>query len=163
MSKYQNSRTQEFLKNLSKQPSIEDLKNDLVVRMKFNFSYFDSTQEYGQDFKEWPHEKLYKLFEKLKEYSKKSIDYWRNQRIGGGGLKVFSTYDKFPTKSKFFHPAHVPHQAQWGRFHIEKKPRLIGFTIPGEFHNKKHAGKNELFDKNTFYIVFLDEKHKFYP
>jgi hypothetical protein len=162
MSNYRNSRKQKFIKGLLELPSIEDPKNDLVVRMKFNFSYFDSTQEYSQDFKEWEHEQLFKLFEKIKEYSKQPLEYWRQQRAGRGGLKVFSTYKKFPTKSKFFHPAHVPHQAEWGRFHIEKKPRLIGFTIPGNFHNRKHCRENEMFDKNTFYVVFLDAHHKFY-
>ena len=163
MRRYRNSKKKRFLDQLSKLPSIEAPDNNFVIRAKFNFSYFDSSQKYGQNFIDWSHKQLYKLLEKLKEYSKQSLEYWRNQRIGGGGLRVFSTYDKFPVKSKFYPPNYVPHQAQWGRFHLENKPRLIGFTISGDLHKKKHKKTNEFFDKNTFYIVFLDADHKFYP
>lgn len=157
-----NKKKKAFIDRLAKRPSIENTKDNLTLRSKFNFSYFDYSQKVGQNFKDWDHKQLYELFEKLKEYSKKSLDYMRNERIGGGGLRLFSTYDKFPPKSLFFEPNHVPHQAQWGRFHIGKRIRLIGFTIPGSYHGKYHDGTGEFFDKNTFYIVFLDRDHKFY-
>ena len=155
------SRKELFIKGLSELPSIEDKEDELTIGSKFNFSYFDSSQEAGQDFSDWTNSQLCELLNKLKSYSKMSLDYWRNERAGKGGLKVFATYCAFPRKSSFNHPKHVPHQAQWWRFRLGSKIRLIGFTLPAELHNTFHH-RGEFFDKNTFYVVFLDRDHKFY-
>ena len=162
--KYGNSRTVSFLSTLKEFPSLESKNDDLTTRCKFNFSYFDSTQKAGQDFKEWSPGQLHKLLEKLKHYSKLPLEYWENQRVGAGGLKILEIYGEFPNKKRttFSRPTHIPHQAQWGRFRLENKVRLIGFTVPSELHKTPHIKTNEYFDKNTFYIVFLDKDHKFY-
>lgn len=136
---------------------IENEKDSLNNNIKFNFKYFDYSQPAGQDFKDWTHEQLYKFLNKLKEYSRYPISYWKNQSIGHGGNKVLEIYGSFPTKSDFFHPKHVPLDVNWARFRLEQDMRVIGFLIP----NECKFDKIEL-DKTVFYIVFLDQYHKFY-
>jgi len=162
MSKFQNKKKIKFLAGLSARPSLNDINNDLTMRCKFNFSYFDPSQDVGQKFSEWSHKQLYELLGKLKDYTTKPLDYWRYQRIGSGGLKVLVIYENFPHKSKFVCPNYIPHQAQWGRFRLGSKLRLVGFTVPTELHKTPHVKTCEFFDKNTFYVVFLDRYHKFY-
>ena len=166
MSKFRNERKRNFLQSLLELPSLDDSDNDLTSRCKFNFSYFDSNQDAGQKFSEWEHKELYDLLGKIKEYTTKPLEYWLNQRAGGSGLTVFVIYGSFPSKSDFVHPKHVPHQAQWGRFRLGSKRRLVGFTIPAELHKTLHKTPHkktgEFFDKNTFYVVFFDRDHKFY-
>lgn len=162
MSKFGNSKRNIFINSFKDRISLNDDNNNLTVRSKFNLSYFDSGQQAGQDFKDWTDKQLHELLKKIKEYTSESLDYWRNQRVGKGGLKVLETYGAFPKKSDFSEPKHVPHQAQWGRFRLGSKVRLIGFTVPTDFHSVPHPKTGELFDKNTFYIVFLDKDHRFY-
>jgi hypothetical protein len=163
MSKFNNSRKESFLKTI---PciSIDDHENDLTIRSKFNFSYFDESQAAGQKFSEWSDEQLSKLLDKLKEYCKQPLKHWNNQKLGDGEHRhnVLEIYGNFPSKSEFDIPKHVPHQALWSRFRLESKVRLIGFVIPEEYHKQPHSKTNELFDCNTFYVVFLDKNHKFY-
>ena len=162
MSKYDNSKKNTFIKGLAERSSLEDEKNDLTERSKMNLSYFDASQEAGQNFDDWTDSQLHELLRKLKEYTTKSLEYWRNERVGKGGLKVFVSYGAFPKNSSFTEPKHIPHQAQWGRFRLGAKVRLIGFTLPAELHKIPHCKTGELFDKNTFYVVFLDRDHRFY-
>lgn len=154
--KFRNRRKEKFLRDISRFPSLYDASCDIPKRCKFNFSYFDSSQIAGQDFSDWTKEQIVNLLNSLKEYCKKTIF----QLCDGGRPLVI--YRSFPKVSDFIHPNNVPHQAQWGRFKLGGKVRLVGFTIPGELHNTRHEGTGELFDKNTFYVVFLDKDHKFY-
>lgn len=160
MSKFGSKRKDKFLASRSL-PSLEDENNDLAIRCKFNFSYFDSSQGAGQNFSDWTQPQLCDLLEKLKNYTTKKLDYWQTQRVGRGSLKILEIYGGFPLKSDFVHPKYVPHQAQWGRFRLGSKLRLVGFIIPAELHNTLHKKTGEFFDKNTFYVVFLDRNHKF--
>ncbi len=162
MSKFPNKKKSSFLASLAALPSLDDINNDLTIRCKFNFSYFDSSQDAGQKFSEWTNKQLIDLLGKLKDYTTKPLDYWRNKRSGNSGLKVLAIYGGFPPKSNFVHPKHVPHQVQWGRFRLGSKLRLVGFIIPAELHNTLHKKTGEFFDKNIFYVVFLDRDHKFY-
>lgn len=161
MRKFKNEKKRTFLDSLSL-PSLEDDNNDLTIRCKFNFSYFDSSQDAGQEFREWTYKQLIDLLRKLKDYTTKPLDYWRNERAGNSGLKVLAIYGSFPNKSDFVPPKHIPHQAQWGRFRLGSKLRLVGFTIPTQLHRTSHRKTDEYFDKNTFYVVFFDRDHKFY-
>ena len=161
MRKFRNKKKENFLASRSL-PSLEDDNNDLTIRCKFNFSYLDSSQDAGQEFRELKHKQLIDLLGKLKDYTAKPLDYWRNERAGNSGLKVLAIYGGFPHKSDFVHPKYIPHQAQWGRFRLGSKLRLVGFTIPTELHRTSHKKTGEFFDKNTFYVVFLDRDHKFY-
>jgi hypothetical protein len=92
----------------------------------------------------------------LKHYSANTIAYWKNQRIGGGGLKVLEVYGTFPSRSDFAHPKHVPLDIQWSRFRLESDMRLIGFLLPDQIAKEKNL------PRNVFYIVFLDQNHRFY-
>lgn len=81
------------------------------------------------------------------------------------GIKSFAEYGDFPKKSDFKHPNYVPHDVRWARFRMDGAFRLVGFLVPKELHNKcKKDKENEeyLFDRNTFYVVFLDKDHRFY-
>lgn len=162
MSKFKNSRTELFIKELSRSASLEDKENDLTIRSKFNFSYFDSSQAVGQNFSDWTNVQLNELLNKIKDFTTKPLEYWRRE-LTSNGLSVLVTYGTFPTnKSSFTCPKHIPIQALWGRFRLGSKIRLIGFTVPVELHKNLHTETNEYFDKNTFYVVFLDRDHCFY-
>ncbi len=138
--------------------------SDIAERSKFNFSYFTSEQEAGQDFSDWNNAtgicSMNKLMDKLKEYTKLPLSYWMNKRAGGGGLTVLTIYGDFPKKSEFTNPKHIPHDVSWGRFRLGNKVRLIGFVIPENFVNI--SVNSQVLDSNTFYIVFLDRDHLFY-
>ncbi|MBR7794396.1 hypothetical protein KDM87_17510 [Undibacterium sp. FT147W] len=154
------SRKESFLKQLMEYPSIESPEYDLVLRCKFNFSYF-TKQDAGQSFGELTHENLISLCEKLCHYSKESLLHWKKEQIGKKSGHVLEIYESFPKKSDFTEPKSVPHQAQWARFRIDSSTRLVGFVVPDKFHDTMHD-KGCRFDKNTFYIVFIDENHVFY-
>jgi hypothetical protein len=132
--KFQNKKKDNFLKSLP-QSDIETSK--IEQRCKFNFSYFDASQPAGQDFSDWYNQQglnsLSELLKKMKEYTKHSLSYWQNQRVGGGGLKILAYYEKFPINSDFIHPTHIPHDVIWARFRLGNKVRLIGFVIPEKF------------------------------
>jgi len=157
MSKLKNNKKASFLSEIPTE-SIDLDNNDLATRSKFNFSYF-CTQPAGQDFCEWNHADIVKLLNKIKEYTKKPLAYWKHQKLGNHN--VLDVYGSFPQKSDFTHPKHVPHQAQWARFRIESTVRLIGFVLPDEYSDTIHKNGSRL-DCNCFYVVFLDENHKFY-
>ena len=159
MKKFDNSSKDKFLSQFPI-ASIDSEKDLLTARCKFNFSYFE-VQPSGQNFSDLDQVRLAGLFEKLKEYSKESLDYWRNQRVGKSGT-VFSIYGKFPSRSEFTLPRHIPHQAEWGRFRLDLSFRLCGFSIPKSHDAKVHIGTGRIFCSNTFYVVFLDENHCFY-
>ncbi|MDP8210385.1 MAG: hypothetical protein RAO94_13795 [Candidatus Stygibacter australis] len=142
--------------------SLDNIKDNIASRCKFNFSFMDFSQSAGQNFEAWKEDKLVKLMNKLHDYCMKPLDYWKNQRVGSGGLHVFEIYDKFPVHSDFIHPKHVPHEVLWARFRLESKTRLIDFVIPKEYRNKEQGNSGYRFDCNTFYIVFLDKDHRFY-
>lgn len=159
MNRFKNERKASFLKDLPEK-SIEDAADDLTLRCKFNFSYFD-VQAAGQAFVDWSQADLAELLEKLRDYSRQSLDYWCNQSVGKSGT-VLAIYNSFPAKSDFQRPKHVPHQARWGRFRLKHAVRLVGFVLPTEYHGQAHAKTGERFDRNVFYVVFLDANHKFW-
>lgn len=149
---------QNFLESISI-ASIESVDSNLTQRCKFNFSFF-TKQPASQSFNEWNERDLACLFEKLMEYSRESLQYWKNQNSGKSG-KVLVEYGGFPLRSNLTHPKHVPNQALWGRFRLDWSSRLVGFILPNEFKNKIH-NCGEIYDCNTFYVVFLDANHAFY-
>jgi len=163
MKKFKNSKKVSFLDDIP-QTSLDNKDDTLTKRCKFNFSYFDNSQEVGDDFSDWTQNELSKLLDKLKEFSKFSLKHWEKQPIGSGKYRsnVLEIYRAFPSPSDFKHPKFVPHQAEWARFRLEGKVRFIGFLIPETYHNEAHKGTGIRFDKNTFYVVFLDKNHLFY-
>ena len=127
-----NKRKTSFLDSIPT-TSIESDTDILTTKCKFNFAYFDTSQEAGQNFCDWSNEQLNKLMEKLCHYSEFSLKHWQSERIGAKNNKVLEVYGIFPTKSAFIHPKHVPHEAMWARFRLEGSVRLIGFVLPDHF------------------------------
>lgn len=158
MSRFGNSKIQPFL-DAQKACSLDDDENDLSIRCKFNFSYFE-VQDCSQNFCDWTPDQLHKLLEKLKAYSRHPLEYWQGQVVGRG--RVLSIYDEFPKKTDFTRPRHVPHQACWGRFRLESAVRMVGFVVPDNYAGKPHPQTKVQFDRNTFYVVYLDKDHRFY-
>ena len=159
MSSFPNSKRDRFL--LSRDIcSLEDDGDKLTERCKFNFHYF-TVQAAGQDFGGWNQGELVDLLSHLKDYSNFSLIHWTRQPIGKSGT-VLIMYDKFPTKTAFTYPKHIPHQARWGRFRLTHAKRLVGFTVPKELDGKEHPRTGVRFCANTFYVVFLDAGHKFW-
>ncbi|MEZ8547421.1 hypothetical protein AB6D12_07980 [Vibrio cyclitrophicus] len=154
---FENSRLNGFLASIPK-ASIESDKDTLAAKCKFNFGYFDSNT---QDFRSWEHGPLVKLMDKLKDFSRESLKHWEDTPCKSGD--VLKIYGKFPSHSKFTKPKHVPHQARWGTFRIEAKVRLAGFVIPEAFNHTEQNLSGYRFCSNTFYVVFLDKEHEFYP
>lgn len=153
--KRRNPEKERFLRNFPT-IAIEDQLNSLKTNISFSLKYFDKSQSSGQDFCDWTKEQLEKLLNKLKNYTDNTVMYWRNQRIGAGGLKVLEIYGGFPSRSEFTHPKHVPIDVLWARFRLENDMRLIGFFIPNQLVIINNI------PPNIFYIVFLDQNHKFY-
>ncbi len=133
---FDNSRKTDFLSGIP-QASL-DSKHDLTtVRCKFNFHYMDFTQSVGQKFSDWKYSQLKNLLDKFKIFSREPLTFWENERGGSGNNNWLEIYGNFPLRSKFTHPKFVPHQARWGRFRIGDHLRLIGFTIPLSYNEKK--------------------------
>ncbi|HOB70293.1 MAG TPA: hypothetical protein PLD55_00600 [bacterium] len=153
MSSKFNSRKKRFLSSLPKNLIFNCLPN-FKNKINFNFSFFDGSQ--GQDFNKWSQKQLAELLDKLKCYSKEDMEYWKKMRIGTKNSKVLVVYGAFPISSDFKHPQHIPLDVEWARFRLEGDSRLIGFII-----NKNDCLCNEICP-DTFYVVFLDQNHKFF-
>ena len=152
-----NHRKAAFLQTV---PKTEIESCGLMKFMKFNFKFFDSAQEHGSSFDDLSVEEAKKLLKKLVSFSGKSLNEWSTENAGGNGLTVYSRYGDFPKSSDFKHPTHVPHDAMWGRFRLGNKYRLVGFVITDILNNICKDGF--CYEKNTFYVVFIDKEHKFY-
>jgi len=160
MAKKGNSKRASFLSTIP-QVSLNATENDLAQRCKFNFPYFVNSDEVGQDFGDWTKEELVKLLEKLKEYSKFPLSHWKTKKVAK--YPVLVNYGSaFPSNTDFTEPSHIPIEVEWCRIHLENKPRLIGFVVPDSYHDEIQDSNTFRFDKNTFYVVFLDNEHKFY-
>lgn len=141
--------------------SIELPTDTLAKRCKFNFSYFTVQKNAGQAFSDLNPNELVALLEKLSHFSADSLEHWRRTPIGKKSGHVLEIYESFPIKSKFVEPAHIPHQRHWGRFRLDSATRLIGFVLPDQYHGTLHPC-GFTFDRNTFYVVFMDKNHEFY-
>lgn len=121
---------------LSEQKSVSSLESDnhLVISLK----HYDSTQLGGfRHFNEIG--KLCEVLETLHGYSHDSIEAQTGEK--------FTIYGDFPQSGKtaYYHPKHVPPDAQWARIHVDGIHCIIGHVV-----------------RNRFYLVFLDPEHKFY-
>jgi hypothetical protein len=166
MKNFSSNKKQRFLTSLP-QSSLDSC--DIAARCRFNFSYFEGNQTSGQNFSDWQNNtgacSLGSLLEKIKSYTKEPLSYWRNERVGSKGLRVLAHYEAFPKKSDFKHPPHVPHDVIWSRFRLGNMVRLIGFVIPESMADNEYTdNKNNKYpyDSNTFYVVFLDQDHRFF-
>jgi len=168
-SMFKNSRKEKKLLQISSVSDITSNDNDLATRSKFNFSYLDTSQSAGSDFKDLPKEILEDIFNKLREFGKKSLEELSRTPCGSGGSSgkrrcILEIYGSFPPagKTRYIEPTYIPSQIQWGRLRLSGLRRLAGFIIEPEYHGKEHPKSKQRFDKNTFYIVFLDMEHNFW-
>jgi hypothetical protein len=135
---------------------LKDISDDLTKRCKFNFSYFDASQ--GTTFFNLTIKQQKYLFDVIIDFSKKSLSLLEAQGR-------FHNYHEFPSpeKTKFTPPKDIPNDVCWCRFRLSGTFRLIGFIVPEHLHNKNpNEQKDYLFDKNTFYVVFIDPDHQFW-
>lgn len=166
MAKYDNSRSRKLLDSIP-QSSLESENCTVCVRSKFNFSFFDSSQNAGQNYSDWTGPQLAKLLEKIQHYSVEPLIHWERMKCGRGRRdgsrgSVLEIYGAFPAQSSFVHPKFVPHDVEWARFRLESDMRLIGFVVPSHLSNTEHQKFGVRFCRNTFYVVFLDAKHLFW-
>jgi hypothetical protein len=150
-----NDRKKRFIQEIN-QDLFHREKNRFQENIKFSLEYFCNSQAAGQDFKDWTNHQLVKLMEKLKNYCGESVLHWTRMRIGGGKNHVLEIYEAFPNVSDFTHPPNVPQHVEWGRFRLEDDMRLIGFVLSHD------TCKSYSLQRSTFYIVFLDQHHRFY-
>lgn len=149
--KYSNKQREHSLQQRNEELEKEEanilLLKESLKNITFNFKYFTHGNNYGEDFKDWTHEQLVELLNKMVEYSKKTIIEWDNEK------NIFSSYlDKNKCKFGFKLPDNVPKQKiQWARFRLKSKIRLVGFFT------------NIVECNNVFFVVFLDKDHRFYP
>ncbi|EOI5817605.1 hypothetical protein ACMS04_000108 [Cronobacter malonaticus] len=161
--KFVNTNTVNFLKTFENLESLDSEQCNLSMRCKFNFSYFDKSQDNAGKISDWSLDNISDFFDKLIDYSSKSLSQLQQIGIGKKRQSLLSIYDSFPSHSMFVRPKNVPHQARWGRFRLDQNKRLIGFVVPDEYHGMRHEKTGMLYDKNTFYVVFIDSGHLFYP
>lgn len=154
-SKVKSKALAEMIKQLREDNVLDHASNDLTQRSKFNFSYFDDTQDYGEKFMDLSQDELAKLFDDIKNFSRNSLLYWTSP--------TFVIYGIFPSHSRFVYPKHIPSDVCWARFRLSSFKRLVGFIVPELHHQTLHSHTREYYDKNTFYVVFFDSNHDFYP
>ncbi len=104
-----------------------------------SFKDFDGNQ--GQSFDHWEGEQLLALA------VKKLQGVCGLTRIESTRQQIIKVYPKgkFPDKSDFYHPKHIPEDIAWCSMHIQGKECVIGY-----------------FEDNVFYEVFLDQDHRFW-
>jgi len=113
------------------------IREPLIV---LSFRDFDRNQ--GESFEEWQESELLALaLTRLSQICQKTLA----QALTESSVKIYGKVD-FPPNSKFTHPKHVPIGIKWASIRIQGKERVIGH-----------------FEDNVFHIVFLDEKHLFWP
>lgn len=149
--KHANSKKQSKLESFPFE-SIDSVRAGIEGLLSFNFKYLDTEQ--GDKFSDLTNAQFSKIIEKLKWYSNENRQHWENEKIGKS--TVLAVYGDFPHPSDFHHPKHVPAGVRWARFRMEGDQRLVGFMI-----NKDDSDKTP-FNTNVFYVVFLDNNHRFY-
>ena len=126
----------------------ENVREEKNVReslplLTLNFKDFDHSQcPPGQTYKDWEKNgRLAVLMEKFEQVCQMT----RPEAVAQQVLKI---YDDFPKNSHFQKPRHIQGDVEWGTMQKigGQKPRLAGYIIG-----------------STFYPVFLDENHLFYP
>lgn len=153
-----NFKKEGFLKGLEDGVGyVVQVHEKFTEHISFSFQFFDISQtKVATDFRALSQKQLYELFDKLKEYSRNTFKYWADQKNTQNSY-TFVEYGDFPAHSKFKRPKHVPVDVRWGRFRVNSTFRLCGFTVPSIVVGPK------TFSAETFYVVFIDLDHNFYP
>lgn len=160
---FKNQKSKKFLSSFVDTITLD--KCGIENYAKFNFHFFDKTEILSKSFDEIDASLLRIIVNKLKDYSGKSLHTWKTIGCGARRRGTLAIYGQFPSHSEFNCPAHVPNDVLWGRFRINSTVRLIGFVIPDDMNGKSYdtKGRKMYLCTNTFYIVFIDLDHKFYP
>lgn len=163
--KFSNSNRESFLANVP-ESTFSSPECNVAARMKFNFSFVQDDQEQNgfAPFSKLSQEQKDMLFKKLQDFSRHSRGELEKMPVGAGKHRqnVLAVYHDFPTKSNAIRPKSVPVEADWARLRLESDFRLCGFFVPNELDGKEHEIYKVRFDKNTFYVVFIDPEHNFY-
>ncbi|MEM1000503.1 MAG: hypothetical protein AAGN35_25850 [Bacteroidota bacterium] len=125
--------TENFLKGFAR-GSVHDKSN----LMSFTFRHLDENQ--GDTIQDWQDKGvLGEAMLTLKDYSSRTIP----ESLG----RKFKIYGGFPpaNKTEYKHPTHVPPDAKWASMHVNGRVCLGGHVVG-----------------STFYIVFLDPRHRFW-
>lgn len=154
MTKFGNSRAISRVKGFVETASSMHIPG-IAGRSKFNFSYFIQ-QDPGLDFGDLVDSQLKDLLEKLKHFSRKSL-----LELTKEGAATFVVYKDWPPKSDFTWPSHVSKRVHWARFRLGSKLRLVGFVVPDDLNGVEDES-GLIYDRNTFYVVFIDPDHKFW-
>jgi hypothetical protein len=131
----------------SRPESIRELRKQSPQELlRVSFKDVDITQgqgrQEGQTFEEWQEQGLLADFA---EYLRNLCAKTRTEAEQQG---LFTSYGGFPEHSEFTKPKHIATEVEWAVLkHIGgQKARVAGHVIG-----------------STFYIVFLDKDHQFYP
>lgn len=148
--KRSNPRKNKRLKSFELQKA---LNQNIINLSCFNFSYFQKNEN-SQSFEDWQSEEiLADLMDKIKEFSKKSLQESKQE-------KRLKLYGNFPSSnvSDYVLPLNLPDNGiKWGSFRLTGERRLIGFVVSNLADGLDCSNL-----KNTFFVVFLDKNHKFY-
>ncbi len=162
--KYQNSRTLQYINDY---PETIVETAGIAPLLKFNLKFLEVNQkDVGfcalEDLTDSDREMQ---LDKMKWFSTESRFTWETKPTGRGERPLLVVYDNIPGKSKAKHPKNVPSDVSWARFRLEGRFRLVGFFIPDSLDKcpYKANGREYYYDRNTFYVVFLDPNHNFYP
>lgn len=134
-----------------------------------SFNFFFLTEDSGVDestIAHWEKEGLFsKHLTKLQSYSKRSLKGMLSDSGMRGMLKCLRDKSAQPSNARLHMPKEVPSCAEWYEFHLGGKQRVIGFVMPGELHGERFPDVESEFtiSKNTFYVVFFDGGHDFWP
>lgn len=163
--KFGNTAKESYLKSFSNIVLSSD-SCDIAVRLKFNFSYLDESQEKNGfvSFSQLTKVQAEKLLNKLKEFSRNSRQDLENMYVGSGKHRysLLAVYKDWPKETDAERPKYIPQDVDWARFRLESDFRLCGFFIPKRLDGEEDSRFKVYFDSNTFYVVFIDPNHRFY-
>ena len=96
----------------------KSINNENFKHIVFSFKYLDRNQ--GQSFQDWQNEHLLaKALETISYYCKLTFA----EAVG----EKFKIYGNFPPtdKTDFYHPPHIPEDAEWVSMHIQGVIKLM--------------------------------------
>lgn len=121
-------------KAIAQRKSIIDIDSEKCASISFR--HFDSSQ--GSTINDWAAQGLFdQTIEKFKTICLKPLETQKGEN--------YVVYNSFPANSIYSHPAFVPEDAIWARFHLTGVNVVAGHVY-----------------RNVFYVVFLDNKHGFW-
>jgi hypothetical protein len=135
-----------YIRNQGQEERRGSKKDPKVV---LSFEYLDIKQ--GQSFKDWSkNNDLLKLVERGQILNRHTVSQALAQQLivqYDITDKTKWSQDNMPKVSKFEYPTTVPRSdIPWSKMELGRKLRVIGYL-----------------EMNVFYVVFLDNEHKFFP